>query len=182
MRPSFATFRKPRLSARDTAATAARVKEGQAPVTSTVEGLPGRVVPTTRSAEAAAPKVMQGTINAMGMMLGGAPMDIELDKPAPTLSSVSGVSESDMSSFSNSPNIVGQRVHHETPGGPVTNSAQFAMQQDLHKQKQYAMRTVARQLTTTGELGDALPPIQGGPRVGGPAPVKPQTLSSQFSR
>ena len=181
-RVSFAQFRKPLIAQRDAAATAARIKEGQAPVTSTVEGLPGRVVPTTRSAEAAAPKVMQGTINAMGMMLGGAPMDLELDKPAPTLSSVSGVSESDMSSFSNSPNIVGQRVHHETPEGPVTNSAQFAMQQDLHKQKQYSMRTVARQLTTTGELGDALPPIQGGPRVGGPAPVKPQTLSSQFSR
>lgn len=181
-RVSFAQFRKPLIAQRDAAATAARIKEGQAPVTSSFEGVPGRVVPTTRSAEAAAPKVMQGAINALGMMWGGAPMDLELDKPAPTLSSVSGIPESDMSSFDKSPNIVGQMVHHETPEGPVTNNTQLAMQQNLHKQKQGAMRTVARQLTTTGELGDALPPIQGGPRVGGPAPVKPQTLSSQFSR
>lgn len=206
-RVSFAQFRKPLIAQRDAAATAARIKEGQAPVTSSYEGVPGRVVPTTRSAEAAAPKVMQGTINAMGMMLGGAPMDLELDKPAPTLSSVSGISESDMSSFPMNKTIetgktiigrgpetvanpnykptaseVGQMVNRETPEGSVTNSAQFAMHQRTQQQKQQAVNTVARQLTTTGEIGDAPPPIQGGPWVGGPPPVKPQTLSSQFSR
>jgi hypothetical protein len=206
-RVSFAQFRKPLIAQRDATDTAARVKEGQAPVTSSYEGVPGRVVPTTRSAEAAAPKVMQGTINAMGMMLGGAPMDLELDKPAPTLSSVSGVPESDMSSFPMNKTVktgktiigrgpetvanpnykptaseVGQMVNRETPEGPVTNNAQFAMYQRTQQQKQQAVDTVARQLTTTGEIGDAPPPIQGGPRVGGPAPVKPQTLSSQFSR
>jgi hypothetical protein len=205
-RISFAQFRKPLIARRDAAATEARIKEGQAPVTSTVEGVPGRVVPTTRAAEAAAPKVMQGTINAMGMMLGGAPMDLDLDKSAPTLSSVSGISDSDMSSFPMNKTVktgktiigrgpetvanpkykptaseVGEMVNRETPEGPVTNSAQFAMYQEQQQQKQQAVNTVARQLTTTGELGDAPPPIQGGPRVGGPAPRKPQTLSSQFS-
>ena len=75
-RISFDQFRKPLIARRDAAATEARVKEGQEPrdtLPSTPPPNPGRLLKEGSSeiAEEAAPKVMQGVVNAMGLILGG---------------------------------------------------------------------------------------------------------------
>lgn len=90
-RISFAQFRKPLIAQRDAAATEAKIKEGQAP-RPVMDVTPNPNAPrqlnegSAQSAEEAAPKVMQGTLNAMGAMFGTGAPQLRFDaKPTDTL-------------------------------------------------------------------------------------------------
>ena len=126
-----------------------------------------------------APQVMQGAINALGTLWGGASIDLEVP-PAPTMSSVSGIPEASMvkdvtnprypsgprmnpTGTPSAPNYkpteseVGEMVHSTTDEGPVTNARELGRQRKQHEKltadRNSAISTVADQLLRSRATG-----------------------------
>ena len=120
-------------------------------------------VPLTRVTQAHqfAPQIMQGLASVLGAGFGGAPLDLELNKPEPTMSSVSGIPKSGMSrtrmsktmddgyvvgksgeagrkiianpDYKPTEDEVGEMVHSTTDEGPVTNLRELGRQRKEHE-------------------------------------------------